>query len=158
MIAETPRLHIVHGNAVAALQRGDIDILGHQVNLRGVMGAGIARQIKGAFPPAFALYREAIDQHALSLGDVQLLQVGPSRWIANIAGQNGIGWRVGPQTDYAALKCAFGKLAELTEGTTLRIGLPYGIGCGLAGGDWDIVSQIIAERLPQAMLYWLLEV
>lgn len=147
------RLQIIHGDAVAALQYGDIEILGHQVNLRGVMGAGIARQIKGAFPSAFALYREAVAEHALGLGDVQLVQVGPSRWIANIAGQEGIGWRVGPQTDYDALECAFGKIAELIAGTTLRVGLPYGIGCGLAGGDWSIVSRMIEERLPQAVLY-----
>ncbi|EGL17721.1 hypothetical protein HMPREF9413_4472 [Paenibacillus sp. HGF7] len=25
------------------------------------------------------------------------------------------------------------------------IALPYNIGCGLAGGDWDIVEQIIEE-------------
>lgn len=147
------RLQIVRGDAVAALQRGDIDILGHQVNLRGVMGAGIAKQIKGALPSAFTLYREAIAEHALELGDVQFVQVGNGRWIVNIAGQEGIGWRVGPQTDYDALECAFGKLANLIAGTTLRVGLPYGIGCGLAGGDWSVVAQGIEEYLPQAVLY-----
>ena len=45
------------------------------------------------------------------------------------------------------------KVARLTEGTTLRVGLPFGIGCGLAGGDWSVVSRMIEEHLPQAVLY-----
>lgn len=145
-------LHIVHGDAVAALQRGDIHILGHQVNLRGVMGAGIARQVKDVFPTAFTAYREAIAGGDLELGDVQLVQVGPSRWIANIAGQADIG-RGRRQTDYFALGMALRKIARLVEGTTLRIGLPFGIGCGPAGGNWSLVAQGIEENLPQAVLY-----
>lgn len=152
MPTETPQLHVVRGDAVAALQRGEIDVLGHQVNLRGVMGAGIAKQIKETFPAAFSDYREAITEHALELGDVQLVMVGPSRWIANIAGQADIG-RGRRQTDYFALGMALRKIARLVEGTSLRIGLPYGIGCGLAGGEWSIVAQGIAENLPQAVLY-----
>ena len=29
---------------------------------------------------------------------------------------------------------------------TLTIGFPYKIGCGLAGGDWNIVYNIIEEE------------
>ncbi len=152
MMVPASGLHVVRGDAVAALQRGDINILGHQVNLRGVMGAGIARQIKGVFPTAFAAYREAIAGGDLALSDVQLVQVGENRWIANMAGQQDIG-RGRRQTDYQALSAALRKLANLTEGTTLRVGLPFGIGCGLAGGDWSVVSRTIEEMLPQGVLY-----
>ena len=152
MMVQASGLHVVRGDAVAALQRGDIDILGHQVNLRGVMGAGIARQIKGVFPRAFTAYSEAIAASDLALGDVQLVQVGDSRWVANIAGQQGIG-RGRRQTDYQALSAALRKLADFTEGTALRVGLPFGIGCGLAGGDWPVVSRTIEEMLPQGVLY-----
>ena len=147
-------LHIVHGDAVAALQRGDIDILGHQVNLRGVMGAGIAKQIRAAYPNVYDLYREAVQSRELGLANVQLVRVGPSRWVANIAGQTNIGLGT-KQTDYGALRMALGDLAELIDGATLRVGLPYGIGCGLAGGDWGIVSRLIEEHLPQAVLFHL---
>ena len=27
----------------------------------------------------------------------------------------------------------------------MSIAIPYGIGCGLAGGDWEIVSNIIDD-------------
>ncbi len=147
-------LHIVHGNAVTALRNGDIDILGHQVNLRGVMGAGIAKQIRAAYPNVYKIYREAVATREIGLANVQIVRVGPSRWIANIAAQSGVGMGT-KQTDYGALRMALADLAEFIERTTLRVGLPYGIGCGLAGGDWGIVLRLIEECLPQAVLFHL---
>ena len=152
MMVPASGLHVVRGDAVAALQRGGINILGHQVNLRGVMGAGIAHQIKDVFPTASAAYSEAIASGDLALGDVQFVRVGEGRWVANMVGQQDIG-RGRRQTDYQALSAALRKLADLTEGTTLRVGLPFGIGCGLAGGDWSVVSRAIEETVPQAVLY-----
>jgi len=146
------QLRVVRGDAVAALKRGEINVLAHQVNLQGAMGAGIAKQIREAFPNVYTAYREALAERGLILGSVQLVRVGAGLWIANISGQSKFG-RGGNHTDYGALRMAFSDLAELIDGTALRVGLPYGIGCGLAGGDWSIVSAIIAEHLPQAVLY-----
>jgi O-acetyl-ADP-ribose deacetylase (regulator of RNase III) len=64
------------------------------------------------------------------------------------------------RVDYEALRRAFrliksaiiyseldGKLpSHITDHKTVRIGYPK-IGCGLAGGDWNIVSNIIDEEL-----------
>jgi hypothetical protein len=30
--------------------------------------------------------------------------------------------------------------------------IPYNMGCGLGGGDWEIVSGIIEETLPDAII------
>lgn len=144
-------LRVIHGDAVQALQQGYIDILGHQVNLRGVMGTGIAKQIKNVYPTVFSVYRETVTTQDLALGSVQLIRVGPSRWVANIAGQDGYG--SGRQTDYAAFRTAIQKLADLVDGTSLRVGLPYGIGCGHAGGSWSTIERILLEELPEATLY-----
>lgn len=46
--------------------------------------------------------------------------------------------------DYDALRLCLRKINMLCDG--LDIGLPK-IGCGLAGGDWNIVSKIIEEEL-----------
>lgn len=35
-----------------------------------------------------------------------------------------------------------------------KIGLPYLIGCGLAGGNWEIYSSIIANELPEAVIFF----
>ena len=36
----------------------NVDIIGHQVNLHGIMGGGIAREIKERFPDVYEEYRE----------------------------------------------------------------------------------------------------
>ena len=52
------------------------------------------------------------------------------------------------QTDYSAFRRAFKSVITNAWHSGLgkvKIGLPYGIGCGLAGGDWEIVRMIIEE-------------
>ena len=70
----------------------------------------------------------------------------------NIFGQDRYG-RGSVQTDYQAFK------NSLTEGlkfyrsvacndsytAQIPIAIPYGIGCGLAGGDWDKIKDILEE-------------
>ena len=47
-------IEIINGN----IFKGDADIICHQVNTHGIMGAGIALQIKEKFPDVYAVYRE----------------------------------------------------------------------------------------------------
>lgn len=51
------------------------------------------------------------------------------------------------QTNYAALATAlfsfFRDCAQKNQSAIVR--LPYGLGCGLAGGDWDTVLDIISD-------------
>lgn len=66
--------------------------------------------------------------------------------VVNLFGQNGYG-RGERQTNYAALAAAlfsfFRDCARNNQDVTIR--LPYGLGCGLAGGDWDTVLEIISD-------------
>ena len=133
---------IVDGDAVQALREGSIDVLGHQVNLDGAMGAGIARQIARAWPAVVPAYHHALATHALTLGRMQTFEVAPGRWIAHLAGQQHP-QRWGRATDYPALQAALIAYADWTSTQQLRPGLPYGIGCGLAGGDWETVYALI---------------
>ena len=144
-------LIVQEGDAVAMLRAGRITALGHQVNLRGVMGAGIAAQIREEFPIVFDIYRAAIAAENLQLGDAQPVEVLPGCWIVNLAAQRGTGW--GRQTDYAALTLALGRFADFATEHDLRPGLPYGIGCGLGGGHWPTVETLIETTVPQAVLY-----
>lgn len=125
-------------------------IICHQVNCKGVMGSGLAKQIKDKHPEVYQAYKEkcaCIERGIGGLGDVQLvpiLNVSVSHIIANIFGQYDYG-RCKRYTDYDALKKAFGVLAKDCGQCVIR--LPYGIGCGLGGGNWDIVSKIIVDEL-----------
>ena len=63
----------VDGDAVQALREGSIDVLVHQVNLDGAMGAGIARQIARTWPAIVPAYHHALATHALTLGRMQTI-------------------------------------------------------------------------------------
>ena len=118
----------------------------HQVNCMGKMGAGLAKQVAATFPGVYSVYKEKCKAFGVkNLGDIQLCSCEVERGyiIANVFGQENFG-REKQHTDYGALRMAFFKLSRM-ENTTIRI--PYMMGCGLGGGDWRIVLDIIAEEL-----------
>lgn len=124
-------------------------IVCHQVNCKGVMGAGLARQIREKHPDVFSLYRDKCLQIAAGiggLGDVQFCSViaDAGYVVANVFGQDGYG-RGKQYTDYDALRKAFEHIAMGFPTCTIRI--PYLMGCGLGGGNWDEVLRIIEETL-----------
>jgi hypothetical protein len=53
-------------------------------------------------------------------------------------------------TDYNALRECFQKVRHYAGGRTVYI--PYRIGCGLGGGNWEEVSAIIEQEIPEAYL------
>ncbi len=128
-------------------------IIGHQVNLQGVMGSGLALQIKNKWPSVFTRYTEWVEQGA-SLGDVLMVPVSDETtflYVANLAGQDNYGSR-GCDTDYDGLKEALIKLGLFSRYHSAQIYLPYKIGSCRGGGDWNIVEDIILETCPEAIL------
>lgn len=123
------------------IKSGDIfnsgaDIICHQVNCMGVMGAGIAAEIKRRWPQVYTEYRSMCSTNPAPtlLGQCQVCPP-----VANLFGQYRYG-RGSKHTDYDALEKA---LTELRSYGYDNIAIPYGIGCGLGGGDWAAVSWII---------------
>lgn len=82
----------------------------------------------------------------IAVGTYQEVLVEPKLYIVNLFGQDGYG-RGKKQTNYAALATAlfsfFRDCAQKNQSAIIR--LPYGLGCGLAGGDWDMVFAIIND-------------
>ncbi|GKS11223.1 Appr-1-p processing protein [Paenibacillus chitinolyticus] len=131
---------IVQGNLMEATE----DIIGHQVNCMGVMGAGLAKLIKRDYPEVFKQYKQSCSNKGELLGRCQIVSTKNEKCIANLFGQYGYGVQK-RHTDYIALRGALNELMSLAMKSGQSIALPYNIGCGLAGGDWDIVGQIIEE-------------
>lgn len=144
-------LKIINGNILTPNTEERGVIVCHQVNCKGVMGAGLARQVKELHPDVFELYKDKCIQIAAGiggLGDVQFCSAvaDVGYLVANVFGQYGYGH--GKQyTDYAALRKAFERITMGFPTYTIRI--PYMMGCGLGGGDWAVVSQIIEETLVE---------
>ena len=132
------------------------DIICHQTNCRGVMGSGLARQIKMENPEMFHRYVAHCKQVGdRLLGTALILPMDQDlykkssdmRYIANCFGQAGYG-RDKVYTQYKALESALARVAAFARSYNKRsIAIPYNIGCGLAGGKWDIVESIIRHVL-----------
>lgn len=134
-------MRIVSGN-ILNVRRG---IIVHQVNCRRVMGAGLALQIRRKYPKHFEEYRRAEPR----LGGSLFTEMAPDLYVAGVYGQDGFGTGQ-RQTDYDMLRNGLMEVAALARGTCLPVYIPYQIGCGLAGGNWEVVAYIIESVLPEA--------
>lgn len=120
------------------------NIICHQVNCQGVMGSGLAKQLRNRFPTLFSHYKNYVDTHDKLLGDVDLADVGTDKYVANLFGQNFYGTDK-VQTDYISLCHALEKTMMFAEHQKYSVAIPYKLGCGLAGGDWAIVMNMISD-------------
>ena len=130
-----------------------IHILVHQTNCFGIMGAGIAKKIAAKYPEAERANREYsfINSPEAIFSSVLPIRCHDGKYVVNMYAQFKYG-RGRRQTNYDAFEKCLGLLAVFcSEHPTLTVGFPYGIGCGLAGGDWNIVSRMIrsfAKKVP----------
>ena len=121
-------------------------IIAHQVNTKRIMGAGLALKLKRQYPLMFQEYQKAIP----SLGKMLVTKVTNELYIACLYGQQTLFEK--QNTDYDSLRKAMIALQEFADGIGKQVYLPYRIGCGLAGGEWAIVCDIIQEYIPEAIV------
>lgn len=145
-------IKIVNGD----LLKSDLPIIAHQTNCLGVMGAGIAKSIKNKWNNVFIQYKNlctnVINKHNL-LGKIQLCATNdtPIKYIVNLFGEYSFTESVTPyenrHTDYDALRNALTVLKEKLVFLGFdKVGIPYKLGCGLAGGNWeDVVYPMLQE-------------
>lgn len=126
------------------------NIIVHQVNELGLMGAGLALQIKHKYPQVFTKYKQVANKNCW--GKLQFVQIANNKFICNMFSQKGIS-RTHRTTDYELMCKCLAKLNTFAEQHNLTIAIPYKIGCGLAGGDWNIVSGLIQKYIPNAVIY-----
>lgn len=142
------------------LLESSCDIICHQVNCQRVMGSGIAKQIRDKWPEVYEDYCSEIDfmynngfikQSSDLLGMVSCIKLENGRYIINFFSQDKFLPRGVCHTDYEAFtRCCKALKNFITEynldKSNTIIGFPYKIGCGLAGGNWDVVSAIIERE------------
>jgi len=132
-------------------------IIAHQCNCKGVMGAGLAKAMRAKYPMVYHHYMLAHSYGKLKLGIIQVIRVGVDLHAANLMAQDRYG-RDGLYTDYDALRTCLKDLNRIRQQLAdhgddyLEIHLPMNMGCSLAGGDWNIVSEIIKEEIPDAII------
>jgi O-acetyl-ADP-ribose deacetylase (regulator of RNase III) len=117
--------------------------IGHQVNCRGVMGAGLAKQIRIKYPIVFEEYYRLCKTKTNLLGHLQKVKVNDKLTVLNLFGQEDYSFKSVRNTDYDALTNIAKTLEkEQAENLIGEIYLPYNMGCGLGGGQWEIINTI----------------
>lgn len=138
-------------------------ILIHGCNCFNTMGAGIARQIRKKFPKAYQADQETMCGDLGKLGTFSKYgykdRNGNLKFIINAYTQYQFK-KIHPynNTDILFDYDAFSHVLKLinTQFPDYDIFMPK-IGCGLAGGDWNIVSEIINKNLNRPVNVYILE-
>lgn len=130
--------------------KGDIfqsgaDVILHQVNCQGVMGSGIAKQVREKYPVVYEAYKELCgqDEPKNLLGIAQPVKADSKTIIVNMFAQEKFGYDGKRYTDYDALRKCFETVRD--NNATDTIAIPYLMGCYRGGGDWSVVSAMIEE-------------
>ena len=139
----------------------------HQVNCQGIMGSGVAQQIRMKYPHVFIEYKKicSIDM----LGKIQVVPCNPkllhttidnhcgdiirhpvgTQFIINAFAQANFGYDGKQYTNIEALEKCFKSIYALTRqknnNFNATVAMPWKIGCCRGGANWNDVYQMIQE-------------
>jgi len=145
-------------------------IIVHVCNNKGGWGKGFVLALSAKWKEPEDAYRDWHKQEFkvesyfpswnfhFELGNVQLVRVEKGVWVANMIAQDDYKRRGDLEKKvylkYTSLKAALTRVAHFAMGIPgVSIHMPR-IGCGLAGGTWDKVEEIILScSLPEVFVY-----
>jgi len=136
----------VNGDLLKLTSDGHFDVIIHGCNCFCQMGKGIALSIKNQFPEAYEADCQTPKGDRNKLGTYSSATVsiiGHGFTIVNAYTQHHCRGK-GVKADYEAIRSVMVKVKQ--DFTGKRIGFPL-IGAGLAGGDWNAISDIITTEL-----------
>lgn len=154
-------MKIVMGDLISLAEEGQFDVIVHGCNCHHAMNRGIAAELRKKYPEVYESdkltkyglkeklgtifpvyvhgYRKIIDP-TLSIGSYEnkffIVNAYTQFYYARFPGEIVV--------SYNAIRSCFAKIKQ--HFSNKRIAYPK-IGCGLGGGNWEIVSRIIDEEL-----------
>jgi O-acetyl-ADP-ribose deacetylase (regulator of RNase III) len=143
-------IEYVRGDATKP-RGGGHRIIAHLVNDKTAnWGGGFARALRSRWPSAQEAFQEWVgaDRGRLALGKVHFADVSDDTTVATIIAQKGYGPSSNPRIRYAALSGGLASLANVAAEKTATVHLPR-IGAGEAGGNWDVISELIDNEIVQ---------
>jgi len=141
-------MKIIKGDLIKLAKEGRFDVIVHGCNCFCTQGAGIAKQMKkefntDKFPLEKPKYKGSINKlGCIDYKEFEKVTVVNAYTQYNY-GKNHSDGDKNP-LDYEAFTLCMRKINHRFKG--LHIGLPK-IGCGLAGGSWNKVKEIINKEL-----------
>lgn len=137
------------GDATAPAADG-VKIIAHICNDIGGWGAGFVLAVSKKWKAPEQDYRQWHKSgDGFALGELRLVPVSPDTFVANMIAQRGVKADNGiPPIRYEALRECLAKLAVQAAELKAGVHMPR-IGCGLAGGSWDMVEPLIRGTLVE---------
>lgn len=143
MITRPQMIKYVEGNIIDLAYAGEFNILIHGCNCQKIMGGGLAKEIKTRCPEAFEADRLSVLTVNERLGSFTYASHDNQFTVANAYIQTRPRTHAGERmVNYEALYTSLEKIKNHFSG--LKFGIPQ-IGCGLAGGSWNVVKAMIEE-------------
>jgi len=143
----------IKGDLIELAKAGEFDVIAHGCNCFNAQKSGIARQMVEAFqtndPVRYKFESKSMLGDIRKLGNLEsnVVYVGQGNMkklsVVNCYTQFTFS-RTEIVADYEAITLCMRKINNLFSGK--KIGLPK-IGCGLGGGNWLLVSNIIEREL-----------
>lgn len=143
-------VYIINGNAISGfLEVDELNVFIHGANCQCTMRSGIAREVVQRLPELYdadketrTLYRYPDDK----LGLISYVNYPNNKYAYNLYTQLYYG-RDRRHLNYGALArsvhLAYQHVSQQLKGQyDINVAMPR-VGCGLAGGDWDIVEEIL---------------
>jgi O-acetyl-ADP-ribose deacetylase (regulator of RNase III) len=148
-------INYVIGDATTPIGDGH-KIIVHVCNNIGAWGSGFVLAISRRWPMPEDAYRVWASNSELNrtrkpfeLSQVQMVAVSADIDVANMVAQHKF---VSPENPvalrYGALEDCLNQIRDHAQRTNASVHMPR-IGCGLAGGDWNVVSGIIEHTLTR---------
>lgn len=141
----------------------DEGIIVHQVNCEQVMGSGVAKAIRDKWPQVYESYIQYSKDMLFMipfdlLGSVDFCEINDKLTVANLFGQYTYRKKGEPAgrryTKYGGWEMALPRIRHYAESKNMldKIYFPYNVGCDRGGGDFRIISMLIEEVLPEAII------
>jgi len=131
----------------------ELKYIAHGVNCQNVMGSGVAKALFEKFPDVKKQYHSINNEIPPTLGHIQIVRT-QKKIIYNLFTQfdYGNGYRDGKRyINYSAIVDSLRKMCLLDIKGPVAI--PK-IGCGLAGGNWEFVEQLINDTVGDSLEIW----
>jgi O-acetyl-ADP-ribose deacetylase (regulator of RNase III) len=144
---ESPVISKVRGNATTPHGQGPkiiVQVVNDATPNWG--GSGFAMAIRNVHPQLqehFSKWWQA-EKGVRRLGRAHIAQATDDVWVASVVAQHGYGPSKTPRIRYAALRQGLESVAEFAVAHDATIHMPR-IGCGQAGGSWDIVEELVRD-------------
>ncbi len=130
-------------------------IICHACNCQNKFGKGLAKSIRDKYPIVyneFLKFGNSIKNPRDRLGKNQLVRIDDSLHVCNMFTQlyygnskdTGIDYN-----DYGAIETCLNGLVNIRNSD--QVYFPYYFGSGLAGGDWNRISNMIIEKIPDVI-------